>query len=635
MEEKEKQSRVLLAILLAMSCWYAINYFINLTKKPQQNITTQKNTENPNKQENPDSPDNKTTTPQKAPDPKGDANEEKVIQKTKVEKPAVVDPADIKKHYIRTSSYLVEFSSLGGRIEKYYIKNYKSKSGGDVKVAKTPEDSVEFQGQKYQAIEVSRERGFDFNPIQDKNEIPFSRFNKMNFAVSYDETKLSLTYTSPSPDDSYIYEKMYRFFPKENYFLFTVKITNQTNGDLVLGSQESPFLLRGFSSLGPLAPREQMDERHKMHYFRFYYQDGLEDSIDGTTTDGFFSNFFGSDSGADKRFKIVKKSDEKIDFLGSGSRYFIAVLDPLKHQPGGVLIDNRKENTTGVLSLYDNLIIKQGESKDYQYAAYVGIREADGMAFRDSKLDPEQSKTSPFVGLSDKLNKAFNQGLTTPFRNAIVWLLKKLHAVIPGYGWCIIIFGIAFKVAFYPLNQKQADSMKKMQELKPQIDKLNQKYEKDPAARQQKMMELYRKNNVNPMGGCLPMVVQIPIFIALYTAFSDTIDLWKEPFLWVNDLSEPDTIYKTPAIFGTSGINLNLLPLVMVATQIVQTRLTAVSTDPNQKMMMYFMPLIMLYFFWSMPSGVTLYWTIQNILSIVQQVLTNKFGKNSKAVAKT
>jgi YidC/Oxa1 family membrane protein insertase len=180
------------------------------------------------------------------------------------------------------------------------------------------------------------------------------------------------------------------------------------------------------------------------------------------------------------------------------------------------------------------------------------------------------------------------------------------------------------------LNQKQADSMKKMQELSPQIKEINEKYEKDPQLKQQKIMELYKTNKVNPMGGCLPMLIQIPIFIALYTAFSDTVDLWESPFLWVNDLSEPDTVYTLPSSLGIFALNVNLLPLVMVGSQILQSRFTVVSTDPNQKMMMYLMPLVMLYFFWSMPSGVTLYWTIQNILSILQQLWTNKFGKDKK-----
>jgi YidC/Oxa1 family membrane protein insertase len=322
-----------------------------------------------------------------------------------------------------------------------------------------------------------------------------------------------------------------------------------------------------------------------------------------------------------------------LDFSGTGSRYFIAVLDPLNHKPSSVVLDSRAGYTTGIITAYGNWNLKPNATEELDFAAYVGVREIDGMAFKDKSLDPEITKTSVFAGLSDKLNKSFNQGLTTPFRNGIVWVLKKMHDYIPNYGWCIIIFSILFKLVFYPLNQKQAESMKKMQELNPMIQEINEKYAKDPTVKQQKIMELYKKHNANPMGGCLPMVVQIPIFIALYTAFSDTIELWKSPFLWITDLSEPDTIWNSPSLLGYGSIALNILPLIMVGSQIIQTRMTAVVSDPNQKTMMYFMPVIMLYFFWSMPSGVTLYWTMQNILSILQQIYTNKFVKPKQQAA--
>jgi len=185
------------------------------------------------------------------------------------------------------------------------------------------------------------------------------------------------------------------------------------------------------------------------------------------------------------------------------------------------------------------------------------------------------------------------------------------------------LFAILFKLIFYPLNQKQAESMKKMQALSPEIKVINEKYAKDPQLKQQKIMELYKKHKANPMGGCLPIAIQIPIFIALYTAFSDTIDLWDSPFLWIQDLSEPDTVLTIPDFMGME-LGLNILPLVMVATQIIQTKMTSVSSDPNQKAMMYVMPVVMLYFFWSMPSGVTLYWIMQNIFSVLQQYVTNK-----------
>ena len=136
-------------------------------------------------------------------------------------------------------------------------------------------------------------------------------------------------------------------------------------------------------------------------------------------------------------------------------------------------------------------------------------------------------------------------------------------------------------------------------------------------------MQLYKDHNINPAKGCLPILIQMPVFIALYSAFSEAIELWRSPFIfWMTDLSAPDTVAIIPFI----GIGLNILPLLMVASQFLQQRFTTVVTDPQQKMLMYMMPVMMLFFFWEMPSGVTLYWTVQNVIAVVWQLITNKFA---------
>ena len=151
--------------------------------------------------------------------------------------------------------------------------------------------------------------------------------------------------------------------------------------------------------------------------------------------------------------------------------------------------------------------------------------------------------------------------------------------------------------------------MKKMKEVQPLLQELNKKYADDPRTRQVKMMEIYRKHKINPVAGCLPILLQMPIFIALYGAFGSSVELWGANFFsfWITDLSKPDTIAAINFLGGT--ININVLPLIMVVSQILQTSLTPMSGDAaQQKMMMYFMPIMFLFFFWDMPSGLTLYW---------------------------
>ncbi|MDI7195921.1 membrane protein insertase YidC [Leptospira santarosai] len=614
---EDRQSRLFLALILSMGIWMGVNYFF-FPSAPNKTSETKK------------------TNLDKPSDKKQDQVQTKEKKESLPSKEIKRIPSENKKTLVVTESYVVELSSLGGRISKFYVKDFTAPSGELVQVARKDPETLTVDGKTYYGVELSREKGFDFNFTDSLNELPDSEWNRISFSLEENKTDRSVVFSAFSPDKTYQLKKTFRFFNRENYFKVTVSVVNLTKEKLSFASQKNTQYLRTFGSLGPFPKDRPLNDRDTANFFRFYHLGGsFNDTLDGSSSVGFWSsigNFFTGNSGADESFSL-KTSTEGVDFAGTGSRYFIAVADPLDHKPQGIVLDNRPKNESGAVLVYNNITLGPGEVYDLDFASYVGIRESIGMVFHDPELDPNQTKNSPFAGLSSDLGKSFNQGMTAPFRNGIIWVLKQIYRfTIPNYGWSIIIFAILFKLVFYPLNQKQADSMKKMQELGPQLKTINEKFANDPKIRQQKTMELYKKNNVNPVGGCLPMVIQIPIFIALYSAFSDTIDLWNSPFLWVKDLSEPDVIWTSPAIpyFTQTGIGLNLLALLMVGTQIFQTRMTSVSMDPNQKMLMYVMPVMMLYIFWNMPSGVTLYWTFQNILSIGQQWITNHLKKTEE-----
>ncbi|MDI7227424.1 membrane protein insertase YidC [Leptospira santarosai] len=614
---EDRQSRLFLALILSMGIWMGVNYFF-FPSAPNKTSETKK------------------TNLDKPSDKKQDQVQTKEKKESLPSKEIKRIPSENKKTLVVTESYVVELSSLGGRISKFYVKDFTAPSGELVQVARKDPETLTVDGKTYYGVELSREKGFDFNFTDSLNELPDSEWNRISFSLEENKTDRSVVFSAFSPDKTYQLKKTFRFFNGENYFKVTVSVVNLTKEKLSFASQKNIQYLRTFGSLGPFPKDRPLNDRDTANFFRFYHLGGsFNDTLDGSSSVGFWSsigNFFTGNSGADESFSL-KTSTEGVDFAGTGSRYFIAVADPLDHKPQGIVLDNRPKNESGAVLVYNNITLGPGEVYDLDFASYVGIRESIGMVFHDPELDPNQTKNSPFAGLSSDLGKSFNQGMTAPFRNGIIWILKQIYRfTIPNYGWSIIIFAILFKLVFYPLNQKQADSMKKMQELGPQLKTINEKFANDPKIRQQKTMELYKKNNVNPVGGCLPMVIQIPIFIALYSAFSDTIDLWNSPFLWVKDLSEPDVIWTSPAIpyFTQTGIGLNLLALLMVGTQIFQTRMTSVSMDPNQKMLMYVMPVMMLYIFWNMPSGVTLYWTFQNILSIGQQWITNHLKKTEE-----
>jgi YidC/Oxa1 family membrane protein insertase len=192
-----------------------------------------------------------------------------------------------------------------------------------------------------------------------------------------------------------------------------------------------------------------------------------------------------------------------------------------------------------------------------------------------------------------------------------------VHRVVPNYGLCIIILSVLVKAVFYPLSRKSVESMRDMQRLKPEMERLNEKFKDDPQKKNQATLELYKKHKVNPLGGCLPIVVQMPVFIALYNVLNSAVELRKAPFvLWIGDLSAPDRVG------SVAGLPIHIMPLIMAGTMVWQQKLTP--TDPRQAAMAYIMPIVMTVFFYAMPSGLVLYWTVMNLMAIGQQVWINR-----------
>ena len=191
--------------------------------------------------------------------------------------------------------------------------------------------------------------------------------------------------------------------------------------------------------------------------------------------------------------------------------------------------------------------------------------------------------------------------------------MKFFYKLIPNYGIAIIIITILIKILFWPIQAKSIKSMKAMQKFQPLMNKLREKYKDDAQRLNTEMMKLYKEHKINPFAGCLPMLVQIPVFFALFAMLRSAVELRGASFLWIKDLSQPDTIAHV------LGFPLNPLPIAMGVSMIWQMKITPQTGDPKQQQMMMFMPLMMLFFFYSSSSGLVLYWTVQQFLSIAQQ----------------
>ena len=212
----------------------------------------------------------------------------------------------------------------------------------------------------------------------------------------------------------------------------------------------------------------------------------------------------------------------------------------------------------------------------------------------------------------------------------VVWALNLFNGWIPNYGIAIILLTILVRLLFWPLTHKSTIGMKKMQEIQPLMKEIQAKYKDNPQRMQQETWALYKEHKVNPMSSCLPMLIQIPVFIALFNVLRSAVELRYAPFLWIGDLSEPEGLFASWFPFG----GLNILPILMAATMALQSALTPSAGDKSQqKMMMVFMPIMMLFMFYSFPSALSLYWTLSQVMSIVQMWMIRRSTQKAQAGA--
>jgi YidC/Oxa1 family membrane protein insertase len=237
-------------------------------------------------------------------------------------------------------------------------------------------------------------------------------------------------------------------------------------------------------------------------------------------------------------------------------------------------------------------------------------------------VGPQEADRLKAYGIGLEKTMDLGWALFRPLTEATLWIMDQMRRFIPNYGVIIILFSVLTKLAFYPLTRTSTRSMKKMQMLQPKIKALQEKYKDNQEKQSKAMMELYKKENVNPMSGCLPLLLQMPVFVALYQALAHTIALRNTPFVWwIDDLSKPDALFS----FGGFALPLvgwtdfNLLPLLMTATMVIQTRMTPTGQAQGQMAMMNtLMPVMMFFFFYQMPSGLVLYWLVNNLMTIYQ-----------------
>jgi len=396
------------------------------------------------------------------------------------------------------------------------------------------------------------------------------------------ETEDGVSYTYVLNRQGVVVRKTFTF-PQEGYdFTLRLEIENLSNGSVTAE----------FGIEWPSFVSEELD--FKEQSFATLVQGSVETKLLGEIgSAGFFS----------EAQRVYEFSGE-VEWLAAQSNYFVGLMVP--DDPGRAIARFISlEPGTEVMGqlAFTPVLIPSGQGVVREFRGYVGPK-------RPERLEAFGNNAIQTID--------FGWSWVAPMTRFFAWMLHSIYSFIPNYGVSIILLTLMVRIVTIPLTTKQMRSMERMRALQPQLKEIQEKHKADKQAQSEKTMELYRREKVNPLGGCLPMILQLPVFIGLFYALRSSIDLRQAPFIgWIDDLSAPESLFVIPGL----DLPLRVLPLVMGATMVLQQRMTPMpSADPAQaKMMMIVMPIMMTVLFYQFPSGLVLYWMVSNVLAIANQ----------------
>jgi YidC/Oxa1 family membrane protein insertase len=496
-----------------------------------------------------------------------------------------------------TDVYHVTFSNRGGVATSIQLKQFKDEDGSPVQMV------------------LSKNTG----------RYPFSlRFGDVSgepvnalFQVEKSSTGESVSFYRTFAAGSgapFLLRKTYVFHPHDYMIELRISIENSVNEYPNLGSSNFAYTLGYGPQIGP--PFQKLD-RYNEYRTYMYYAEGKKKDVriprDGLST-----------------------LQNRVDWAGIAGKYFevIAIPDATHYV---VSYENKPlEGLQDRSSIYfSRPEIKSAKQEDV-FRFYIGPKKKDILASYN-RADKNGFKLS---GLN--LDKSIpEQPLIGWLANILGFFLELFYRLIPNYGVAILLLTLLIKLLFWPLTAKSYQSTAKMQALQPKMKELQAKFKNNPQKLNQEMAALYKKEGVSPLGGCLPLLLQLPIFFALYSLLNTHFDLRGAPFIhgWINDLSAPESIltFKTVNLLFWKIDALRVLPFLMLGTTFLQSKVsqTSAPTDKNMALMTYAMPIVFFFILYNMPSGLVLYWTAQNVLGIVQQLITNSQRKKKQALEAT
>ncbi len=301
----------------------------------------------------------------------------------------------------------------------------------------------------------------------------------------------------------------------------------------------------------------------------------------------------------------IRFDEGSLEWTGMRTTYFLAAMIPDDPGQAHARFVATTPGEAGVAQLYFNPVnVPPGQAAERVFRIFAGPKKAELLEAAGGEL--VRSIDLGWFWLA-------------PLTRFFHWMLTVLYSFVPNFGLAIILLTVLVRVVTTPLTAKQMRSMERMRALAPKLQALKEKYGDDRQKQSEEMMRLYRQEGVNPLGGCFPMLLQLPVFIGLFYALRSSIDLRHAPFVgWINDLSAPETLFVVPGI----DFPIRLLPLVMGLTMLLQQKITPMQQmDPaQQRMMIVMMPVMMTVISWTFPSGLVLYWMVSNVLAIAHQL---------------
>ena len=474
--------------------------------------------------------------------------------------------------------------------------------------------------------------GLQLRKFLDRKDVPvdlvsFSDGEILPFEVHFDRVRnlkggdRSLYYVDRLSDTSYRFyrdftapdgtpfrlSKTYSFQNGEYLFDLAVKVRSLSAGEVALNKDNIAYTLAWGPVLGPVSV---IKNRYNI-------------TTQGYHEAGRYHKVMSAAGGCSMR-RAEAKYDEIsriLDWVGVSNRYFLIGVIP--------------------------------DQKDYVYAFdqrtqekfFFGISHPHfkGYEFEDGfkvYAGPKERKLLKRYG--HNFESVLGGRILKPIVIFLEWTIKFFYRLTKNYGMAIILMTVGIKIILHPLTRKSFESMRRMSALQPKMNEIKAKYKNNPTQMNKETQALYKREKINPMGGCLPLLLQLPIFYALYAALSGMLELRNASFLWIRDLSLPDTVATLKIAVPLLGYHvgplgftdINVLPFVMTATTLLQSKLTSGDqTNQQGKMMTYLFPLMFFFIFWNMPSGLVLYWTVQNILTIGQQYFIDYRFKKKKAAA--